>query len=100
MLYFNCLPDVLRLGVLGFFLNKLWVGLWCVIVAFPGHTHLHFEYYLITKTKKSRSSGVMTYLGQTIRKLAFVIWRQQSGRYTAHILNHHLLFANICSKAC
>ena len=46
-----------------------WVGLWCVIVVFPGHTHVHFEYNRITKTKKTRSSGFMTYLGQTIENL-------------------------------
>ena len=43
-------------SVLCLFLMVQWVGLWCVIVAFPGHTHLVFinsqnktvNYYYLT----------------------------------------------------
>ena len=41
LLYFNCLPDV-ALSVLWLFLTVPWVGLQCVIVVFPDHTHLLF----------------------------------------------------------
>ena len=27
------------------FFTVLWVGLQCAIMKFPGHTHLHFEYF-------------------------------------------------------
>ena len=39
LLYFNCLLMAFD-SVLCLFLAILWVGLQCVIVAFPSHTHL------------------------------------------------------------
>ena len=33
----------LAVSVLWFFLTVPWVGLQCVIVVFPYHTHLHFD---------------------------------------------------------
>ena len=39
-LYELCYEAVIMLCL---FLGVLWVGLPCVIVAFPGHTHLHFK---------------------------------------------------------
>ena len=29
------------------FLTLLWVGLWYVIVAYPGHSYLHFAHYIL-----------------------------------------------------
>ena len=41
--YLNCLPDVMFLLVFyDFFLTVQWVDLLCVIMSFPGHTHLFF----------------------------------------------------------
>ena len=42
LLYFNCLLMAFD-SVLCLFLAVLWVGLQCVIVAFPNHTHLLFH---------------------------------------------------------
>ena len=39
-LFFNCLPDVLFMLV--FCGSVSWVGLQCVIVVFPDHTHILF----------------------------------------------------------
>ena len=39
LLCFNCLLIHLTVNVLYLFLTVLWVGLQCVIVAFPSHTH-------------------------------------------------------------
>ena len=39
LLSYGCLVTV---NVLWVFLRVLWVGLRCVIVVFPDHTHLHF----------------------------------------------------------
>ena len=35
----SCMPD----NVVGIFPTVMWVGLQCVIVAFPGHTRLHLD---------------------------------------------------------
>ena len=43
LLYFNCLLMPFDSSVLCLFLTVLWVGLQCVIVAFPSHTHLIFH---------------------------------------------------------
>ena len=40
VLFFWCLVTV---NVLWFFLTVLWVGLQCMIVVFPDHTHLLFK---------------------------------------------------------
>ena len=42
LLCFNCLPSVLWQLVLWLFLTVPWVGLWCVIVVFPGSYSLAF----------------------------------------------------------
>ena len=42
--YLNCLLAVIVIvSVLCLFLVVLWVGLQCVILTFPGHTHLLFS---------------------------------------------------------
>ena len=43
LLYFNCLYCHLTVSVLCLFLTVLWVGLQCVIVAFPSHTYFLFH---------------------------------------------------------
>ena len=40
LLSYGCLVSV---NVLWLFLTVMWVGLQCVIVVFPGHTHLPFH---------------------------------------------------------
>ena len=40
ILSFGCLVTV---NILWFFLMVPWVGLQCIIVVFPDHTHLHFH---------------------------------------------------------
>ena len=42
-LYFKCLLDVLYQSILCLFHMVSWVGLQCVIFAFPGHTRLHLK---------------------------------------------------------
>ena len=39
-------------GVLGLFPAGAWVGLQCVIVTLPGHTHLLFNAFLSNLTKQ------------------------------------------------
>ena len=39
LLSYRC---IVTINVLWFFLKVPWVGLQCVIVVFPDHTHLHF----------------------------------------------------------
>ena len=41
LLFYGCL--VSTVNVLWLFLKVLWVGLQCVIVVFPDHTHLLFQ---------------------------------------------------------
>ena len=50
LLYFNCHFDAMWLFVFCVSLTVLWVGLQCVIGAFPGHTHLLFAMYASTHT--------------------------------------------------
>ena len=44
LLYFNCLLVSAVFGALCLFLTVSWVGLQCVIEAFPGHTYLILRY--------------------------------------------------------
>ena len=43
LFYFNCVLAFMSIIVPCLFLLVPWVGLWCVIVAFPSHTHLLFQ---------------------------------------------------------
>ena len=43
--------------VLWLFLTVLWVGLQCVIVVFPDHTHFHSTYYLHTHPYSDENSA-------------------------------------------
>ena len=48
------------ISVLCLFLAVSWAGLWSVIVAFPGHTHLHFNHVPMKwglKLSSERSMG-------------------------------------------
>ena len=46
LLSYRC---ILTMNVLRLFLTVPWVGLQCVIVVFPNHTHLVFEYTYISR---------------------------------------------------
>ena len=45
-------------GVLWLFLTALWVGLQCVVVVFPDHTHLIFSYSSIILIKIQQKSVI------------------------------------------
>ena len=61
-----CLVNV---SVLWLFLTVPWVGLQCVIVAFPGHTHLHLYSFNLVRNVSGISTGALlnnfNLLGQT-----------------------------------
>ena len=61
-----CLVNV---SVLWLFLTVPWVGLQCVIVAFPGHTHLHLYSFNLVRNVSRISAGALlnsfNLLGQT-----------------------------------
>ena len=44
LLWYYCLTYVFTINVLWLFLTVSWVGLQCVIVIFPDHTHLLFDH--------------------------------------------------------
>ena len=48
---------IVTINVLWLFLTVPWVGLQCVIVVFPGHTHLLFGRPYISKSQGHCSSG-------------------------------------------
>ena len=58
MLYFNCLPDVLWLLVI-FVLTVPRVGMQCVIVIFPDHTHLPLRKKYIFETHLCNIIGII-----------------------------------------
>ena len=53
LLSYGCIVSV---NVLLLFLTIMWVGLWCVIVLFPDHTHFlnpdYTEYLLMSKIER------------------------------------------------
>ena len=54
---------LLTFVVLWLFLTVLFVGLQCVIVIFPDHTHLLFSYSSITLIKIQQKSGIEVFRG-------------------------------------
>ena len=61
--------------VVCFFLTMLWVGLQCVIVAFPVHTHLLFgikKYLLYSETYLFVKQKVKKHIGYFIRDIQYL----------------------------
>ena len=55
-------------GVLWLFLTVLCVGLQCVIMVFPDHTHLLFSYSSIILIKIQQKSGIEVFRGGVIMR--------------------------------